>query len=100
MHAIDPSTGVAVTTENAVPGLREDLDNEAERLVRQLTGDNGVHCVPYGTEAGQFQAAGMAAVVCGPGSIDQAHQPNEFIEKAQIGACEAMLRKLIARCRA
>ena len=100
MHAIDPSTGVAVTTENAVPGLREDLDSEAERLVRQLTGDNGVHCVPYGTEAGQFQAAGMAAVVCGPGSIDQAHRPNEFIEKAQIGACEAMLRKLIARCRA
>lgn len=100
MHAIDPASGVEVTTENAVPGLQEDRDSEAEQLVRQLTGDNDTHYVPYGTEAGQFQTAGMAAVVCGPGSIDQAHQPNEFIEKAQIDECEAMLRKLIDRCRA
>lgn len=100
MQAVDPSTGVEVITENTVVGLRQDLDSEAEQLVRQLTGDNDVTYVPYGTEAGQFQQAGMAAVVCGPGSIDQAHQPNEFIEKDQIDQCEAMLRKLIDRCRA
>lgn len=99
MHAVDPSTRIDVTTENVVPGLCEDLDSEAETLVRQLTGDNDVSYVPYGTEAGQFQAAGMAAVVCGPGSIDQAHQPNEFIEADQIDQCEVMLRKLIDRCR-
>lgn len=99
MHAVEPSTRIDVTTENVVPGLREDLDSEAETLVRQLTGDNDVSYVPYGTEAGQFQAAGMAAVVCGPGSIDQAHQPNEFIEADQIDQCEVMLRKLIDRCR-
>ncbi|NMM43180.1 acetylornithine deacetylase [Rhodospirillaceae bacterium KN72] len=99
MHAIDPSTSIKVTTENVVAGLREDRDSEAEQLVRQLTGDNDMNYVPYGTEAGQFQRAGMAVVVCGPGSIDQAHQPNEFIESDQIDQCEAMLRKLILRCR-
>ena len=98
MHAIDPNGGVAVTTENVVAGLMEDRDSEAEQLVRQITGDNDTTYVPYGTEAGQFQSAGMAVVVCGPGSIDQAHQPNEYIEEAQIHACEAMLRKLITRC--
>jgi acetylornithine deacetylase len=98
MQAIDPNAGVAVTTENVVAGLMEDRDSEAEQLVRQITGDNDTTYVPYGTEAGQFQAAGMAVVVCGPGSIDQAHQPNEYIEEAQIHACEAMLRKLITRC--
>lgn len=100
MHAIDPTTTVTVTTENAVTGLREDRESEAEQLVRQLTGDNDTTYVPYGTEAGQFQEAGMAAVVCGPGSIDQAHQPNEFVEESQVAACETMLRKLIDRCRA
>ncbi|WP_420417772.1 acetylornithine deacetylase [Pacificispira sp.] len=99
MHAVDPNTRIDVTTENVVPGLREDLDSEAETLVRQLTGDNDVSYVPYGTEAGQFQSAGMAAVVCGPGSIDQAHQPNEYVEIDQIAQCETMLRKLIDRCR-
>ncbi len=100
MHAVDPTTTVTVTTENAVTGLREDRESEAEQLVRQLTGDNDTTYVPYGTEAGQFQEAGMAAVVCGPGSIDQAHQPNEFVEESQVAACETMLRKLIDRCRA
>lgn len=99
MHAIDPDTGVTVTTENVVRGLREELDSEAEQLVRQITGDNDITYVPYGTEAGQFQDAGMAVVVCGPGSIDQAHKPNEFIEEQQILECEIMLRKLIDRCR-
>jgi acetylornithine deacetylase len=100
MHAVDPMSGITVTTENTVPGLREDLDSEAESLIRQITGDNDVHYVSYGTEAGQFQTAGMATIVCGPGSIDQAHQPNEFIEVSQIHECESTLRKLIARCQA
>ncbi|MBP5858921.1 acetylornithine deacetylase [Marivibrio halodurans] len=100
MHAIDPATGIETVTENVVKGLSEDRESEAETFVRQITGDNDTHYVSYGTEAGQFQQAGMAAVVCGPGSIAQAHQPNEFIEKSQIAECEAFLRKVIARCRA
>lgn len=98
MHAVDPNTGIEIVTETAVPGLREDLDSEAEEFVRAITGDNDTTYVPYGTEAGQFQDAGMSVVVCGPGSIDQAHQPNEFIEIAQVHQCEAFLRKVIGRC--
>jgi acetylornithine deacetylase len=100
MHAIDPSSGIETVTENVVAGLKEDRESEAETFVRQITGDNDTHYVSYGTEAGQFQQAGMAAVVCGPGSIRQAHQPNEFIEKSQVAECEAFLRKVIERCRA
>lgn len=99
MHAVDPNTGIEIVTENVVPGLREELDSEAEAFVRAITGDNDTTYVPYGTEAGQFQDAGMSVVVCGPGSIDQAHQPNEFIEIDQVHQCEAFLRKVIDRCR-
>lgn len=99
MHEVSPEAGVDVTTELSVAGLREDPESEAEHFVRQITGDNGTCYVPYCTEGGQFQDAGMAVVVCGPGSIDQAHQPNEFIEESQISACETMLRRVIERCR-
>ncbi len=50
--------------------------------------------VSFGTEGGRFQEADFSTVVCGPGSIDQVHQPNEFVERAQIEACTALLRKL------
>ncbi|MEQ9491893.1 MAG: acetylornithine deacetylase [Alphaproteobacteria bacterium] len=100
MHAVDPGTGIEISEPHSVPGLKQDTDSEAEQFVRQITGDNGVHVVSYGTEAGQFQNAGMASVVCGPGSIEQAHQPNEYVEKDQVQACENFLRKVIERCRA
>jgi len=100
MHAVDPGTGIEIGEVHAVPGLKKDLDSEAEQFVRQITGDNGVHVVSYGTEAGQFQQAGMASIICGPGSIEQAHQPNEFIDKNQVVACEEFLRNVIGRCRA
>lgn len=81
------------------PGLQADPESEAERFVRAITGDNGTRLVPFATEAGQFQAAGIATVVIGPGSIDQAHQPDEFVEIAQLDACDAFLRQVIDRCR-
>ena len=55
------------------------------------------HLVSFSTEAGLFQAAGLEAVVCGPGHIEQAHKPNEFVERAQLGACLAMLDGLVAK---
>jgi len=97
MHAVDPATGIESEILTAVRGLKEDRDSEAETFVRQITGDNDTHYVPYGTEAGQFQEAGMAVVVCGPGSIDQAHQPNEFISVDQFEQGEAFIRRLIAQ---
>ena len=77
----------------------EALKTAAERLVMALTGDNRAAKVSYGTEAGKFQQAGMSTVICGPGHIAQAHKPNEFIDVAQIEACEAFMRRLMDRLR-
>jgi acetylornithine deacetylase len=96
MKAIAPETGVAVELIAEVPGLRPETDGAAERLMRRLTGDNGTHVVSYGTEAGLFQRVGWSTVVCGPGDIAQAHQPDEYIEISEFEAGEGVLRRLIA----
>lgn len=95
MKAIRPETGVAVELIAEVPGLRPETDGEAERLMRRLTGDNGTHVVSYGTEAGIFQRAGWSTVVCGPGDIAQAHQPDEYIEISELESGERLLRRII-----
>jgi acetylornithine deacetylase len=77
--------------------LLPETDGAAETLARVITGDNASHVVSYGTEAGQFQAAGYSAVVCGPGDIAQAHQPNEFIEVAQFNAGHQFMRDLLKK---
>jgi acetylornithine deacetylase len=82
------------------PGLRMDEDSPAVRLVREVTGANAVEAVSYGTEAGHFQNYGIPAVICGPGSIDQAHRADEFCELSELTACEAFLRKIIAKASA
>ncbi len=95
MKAIRPETGVAVELIAEVPGLRPETDGEAERVMRRLTGDNGTHVVSYGTEAGIFQRAGWSTVVCGPGDIAQAHQPDEYIEISELESGERLLRRII-----
>ncbi len=80
-----------------MPPLKPEEDGAAEGLVRAVTGDNASHVVSYGTEAGQFQDAGYSAVVCGPGDIAQAHQPNEFIEIAQFEAGHQFMCELLAK---
>ena len=97
MKAIHPDTQIAVSKVFDVPGLRPEADGAAETLVRAITGDNGTHVVSYGTEAGQFQAAGYSAVICGPGDIAQAHQPNEFITVAQFNAGHQFMDDLVSR---
>ena len=79
------------------PGLVMDEESPAVRLARELTGANRVEAVAYGTEAGHFQSYGIPAVICGPGSIDQAHRPDEFCALSELEACEAFLRKVIAK---
>lgn len=80
-----------------VPGLRPDPGSAAEKLVLSLTGAPATISVPYGTEAGHFQAAGIATIVCGPGSIDQAHQPDEYISLDEFAKGEAFIARLIDR---
>jgi acetylornithine deacetylase len=81
-----------------IPGLAPEPGSEAERLVLRLAGRNRTVAVPYATEAGQFQAAGLPTVVCGPGDIAQAHQPDEFITLEALGQGERFLRNLIESC--
>jgi acetylornithine deacetylase len=90
--------GASIVTEPRahVPGLRPEPGSEAETLVKALAESNRTHAVSFGTEAGLFQADDMAAVVCGPGDIAQAHKPDEYIEIAQIERCLTFMRKLIA----
>jgi acetylornithine deacetylase len=95
MKAIAPEAGVAVELVAEVPGLRPETEGAAERLMRRITGDNGTHVVAYGTEAGLFQRVGWSTVVCGPGDIAQAHQPDEYLEIGEFEAGERVLRRLI-----
>ncbi len=95
MQAVVPETRIEIEQRFHVPGLRPEADGEAERLVRQLTGDNGTHVVSYGTEAGQFQQKDYSTIICGPGDIAQAHQPNEFISVDQFHQGEAFIGRLV-----
>jgi acetylornithine deacetylase len=96
MKAIAPEAGIVIELVSEIPGLRPENDGGAERLTRRLTGDNASHVVAYGTEAGLFQGIGWSTVVCGPGDIAQAHQPDEYIEIGELEAGERFLRRLIA----
>lgn len=89
---------VETTSEALVRALATELRGPAEDLARELTGYRGPdRTVPFGTDGGHFQTAGLSTVVCGPGSIEQAHQPDEFVEVAQLEACDRMLEGLAAR---
>ncbi|MGI3170823.1 acetylornithine deacetylase [Pseudooceanicola sp. C21-150M6] len=97
MKAIRPEAWIEVTERFAGPGLMAEPGGAAETLVRQVTGDNGTHVVSYGTEAGYFQKHGFDSVVCGPGDIEQAHQPDEYIEVAQFEAGHDFMKRLLDR---
>ncbi len=95
MKAVRPEAGITAEQYFHVPGLVPEENGSAEALVRQLTGENARHVVSYGTEAGQFQERGYSAVICGPGDIAQAHQPNEFITIDQFQQGEAFIARLV-----
>ncbi len=89
-----PDARIETKLRSSVPALMPEDDGAAEQLVRLLTGLNASEVVSFATEGGLFQEIGISTVMCGPGSIDQAHQPNEFIDIAQVEQCEAFMKKL------
>jgi acetylornithine deacetylase len=95
MRKVAPESDIATTFICGEPALIPQADSPAEALVRLLTGANTAGAVSFGTEASLFQESGIPAVVCGPGSIEQAHQPDEFIALDQIAAGEVFLRRLL-----
>lgn len=99
LQRVAPEAEIVTRPRVRVPPLTEEKDGAAEALVKFLTGANETIGMAFATEAGQFQEAGLSAIVCGPGSIAQAHQPDEFIEISQLEAGDEFLRKLIAWAR-
>ncbi len=81
---LGPDCGVRIALHADAPPLGPEPHGAAERFLRDLTGDNAQRVAAYGTEAGQFQRAGFSAAICGPGSIEQAHQPNEFLAVSEL----------------
>jgi acetylornithine deacetylase len=94
MKEISEQCAIEIVEAANVPGLSPETDGAAEQLARQLTGDNASHVVVYATEGGQFQERGLSTIVCGPGSIDQGHQVDEFIEIAELNKCSTFLMRL------
>ncbi|HJM05561.1 MAG TPA: M20/M25/M40 family metallo-hydrolase, partial [SAR324 cluster bacterium] len=95
MQKIAPETGIQTRCFADAPALGHEPENEAVLLAKELTTETTTRKVPYAAEAGQFQQAGFPTVICGPGSIDQAHQPNEYIERSQLERGDNFLRSLI-----
>ena len=97
MRKVRPEASIALDRYFDMPGLQPEEDGAAEELVRRLTGDNGRHVVSYGTEAGHFQRRGYSSIVCGPGDIAQAHQPDEYLTVEQLARGEEFMERLVAR---
>jgi acetylornithine deacetylase len=94
MHAVDARTGFAFDPICAVPDFLAHTDEPAVALAQRLLGTRDTTLVAFGTEAGLFHRAGISTVVCGPGFVDQAHQPDEFVSLDQLARCEAFLGAL------
>ena len=97
MKRVSPSAQITTEVIGEVAGLEPATENEARDIMMELTGNNGADVVSFGTEAGIFSELGMSVVVCGPGSIEQAHKPDEFISRDQLAMCLTMLERLKER---
>lgn len=97
MHAVNRNTGFDFDVLITMPGLSLDPDHELTSIAKQLTGSNSTGKVSYGTEGGYYQGADIPTIVCGPGHIAQAHQPDEWIAQEQLDACDAFIRRLADR---
>jgi acetylornithine deacetylase len=94
MRQVHPEADISTETIAEICGLEPMPENAARQLMSELTGSNGADVVAFGTEAGLFQELGLSAVVCGPGSIQQAHKADEYIALDQLSACLTMLEGL------
>lgn len=94
MRSVQADTDIRFKPLSAYPGLATDPDGEAARLLAILSQSSAFATVAFGTEGGLFDQAGIPTVVCGPGSMDQGHKPDEFISLEQMKGCDAMLVRL------
>jgi acetylornithine deacetylase len=99
MQKISDQTGIAFSRISSFPGLDTDDNAPVVALGKTLSGSNQTHRVPYGTEGGLFQQAGIPTIICGPGNIEQAHKPDEFIAIDQVRQCELFMERLVDQLR-
>lgn len=99
MQARAPDTGIELIQEESVPAMTDTDSAELQQLIVALTGDEMRQKVAYATEGGQFTNAGIPTIICGPGSIEQAHKADEFVALEQLERCDAFLEKLLGSCR-
>jgi acetylornithine deacetylase len=99
MQAVSAQAGIAFEDTNTVAALSAKPDEEVVQLALALSGANGTGKVSFATEGGFFQKGGIPTVICGPGSIEQAHKADEFIALDQVKQCEDFIDRLIERVR-
>lgn len=97
MKATNPACGFSYEVELEMPGMALPADHMLTSIVQQLTGSNSAGKVSYGTEGGFYQNAGVPTIICGPGHIAQAHQPDEFVARSQLDTCDVFIRRLADR---
>jgi acetylornithine deacetylase len=95
MQRIEPNAAIKLELLNSAPGMNMQETDEIVKLATALSRNKPNGAVSYGTEGGLFQAAGIPTVICGPGDIEQAHRPNEFVSLAQLAQCEAFMQRLL-----
>ena len=100
MQARAPETGIELQQLESVPAMTDNTNNELQQLVAALTQDDKRHKVAYATEGGQFTDAGIPTIICGPGSIEQAHKADEYVALSEIERCDKFLQKLLESCTA
>ncbi|MGM8870917.1 acetylornithine deacetylase [Psychrobacter sp. 2Y5] len=93
-----PETGIELLQEEGVPAMTDNTSDELQQLIAALTGDHERHKVAYATEGGQFTNSGIPTIICGPGSIEQAHKADEFVALSEIERCDGFLQKLLDSC--
>ncbi|GAF57973.1 LOW QUALITY PROTEIN: acetylornithine deacetylase [Psychrobacter sp. JCM 18902] len=98
MQARAADTGIELLQEESVPAMTDSDSAELQALIAALTGDEKRHKVAYATEGGQFTNAGIPTIICGPGSIEQAHKADEYVELSEIERCDGFLQKLLDSC--
>ncbi|MBS7846388.1 acetylornithine deacetylase [Pseudomonas fluorescens] len=100
MQVVSAQSAIHFTELSAYPGLVTDERSQAAELIAAFSGSREFGTVAFGTEGGLFDAVGIPTVVCGPGSMDQGHKPDEFVSVDQLAGCDAMLRRMLDSIRA
>ena len=95
MQRVEPNAAIKLDMIASAPGMNMQESDDIVKLAASLTRNKPNGAVSYGTEGGLFQAAGIPTVICGPGDIEQAHRPNEFVSLAQLAQCEAFMQRLL-----